>query len=66
MNSRMDIRARCGVEEFRKQSCYLAGISYMSHATTAPGCLRFNEISLLDHVPQTNRLDHVLCTKQLP
>jgi hypothetical protein len=26
----------------------------------------FNEITLLNHVPQSNRLDHVLPTKQSP
>ena len=29
-------------------------------------CRLFNEITLLDHVPQSNRLDHVLTTKQSP
>jgi hypothetical protein len=29
-------------------------------------CRLFNEIALLNHVPQSNRLDHVPTTKQLP
>jgi hypothetical protein len=55
-------------EETRNQMCDLAGISYMNHATAAQFASpsRFNEISFLDHVPQTNRLDHVLYTKQSP
>jgi hypothetical protein len=35
----------------------------MRHGTL---CRLFNEIALLDQVPQSNRLDHVLTTKQLP
>jgi hypothetical protein len=35
----------------------------MRHGTR---CILFNKIALLDHVPQSNRLDHVLPTKQSP
>jgi hypothetical protein len=53
-------------ENPRQTEATLQASSYMQprdHSAVSPATSYcFNEISLLDHVPQTNRLDHVLYT----
>ena len=69
-SSRVDVNARYDGERNPEQGeATLQAYSYMTHAAHATQrnlAYSINEISALDHVPQTNRLDHVLYTKQLP
>ena len=66
----MEISARCDGETSPEQKeATLQASSYMQprdHNRSAGFAYLFNEIPLLDHVPQTNRLDHDLYTKHSP